>query len=111
MTTQALIHRSSHLSVTGHSKGGAISLAVATWLIDTQHDRGRKEQLWDMSGKSTVEAYAFAGPTPGNRAFADHAKGRLPCRRVMNSLDIVPLAWARADLLKVTRHTTTFPKE
>jgi hypothetical protein len=43
---------------------------------------------------------AFAGPTAGNKAFADHSDAVIGerCHRVVNPLDIVPQAWEIATL-------------
>src|SRR5262245_1838210 len=55
--------------VTGHSKGGALAPAVALWLKDAL-DSGREDESWDPSRRARVRCHAFAGPTPGNEAFA-----------------------------------------
>jgi hypothetical protein len=85
------------LHVTGHSKGGALAPALAMWLADTQGTEGVRERYrWDPTHKATVHCCAFAGPTPGNRAFAAHLDRVLGDRhrRLYNPLDIVPHAWA-----------------
>jgi hypothetical protein len=83
------------LNVTGHSLGGALSPALALWLLDTQ-------SFWDPRGLATVMSYAYAGPTTGNAAFAEYGKARLGPRfhRIANSLDLSPLGWATASLEK-----------
>lgn len=87
--------------VTGHSKGGALCTALATWLADTQ---GREPvavaEPWDPDRNATVHAYGFAGPTPGNGAFARHVDAVLDgrCHRIANHLDLVPYAWSTRDL-------------
>jgi len=85
------------LYVTGHSKGGALAPALAVWLADTQGIEGvAHKHQWDPEARATVHCYAFAGPTPGNQAFADHIDQRLGSRnrRYYNALDVVPHAWA-----------------
>src|SRR5258708_6836160 len=74
-----------NLYVTGHSKGGALSSTLALWLADTQTD-------WDQNNKATVTAYSFAGPTAGNKEFADHLDSVLRANhhRVVNPFDLVP---------------------
>ena len=44
--------------------------------------------------------YSFAAPTAGNRDFAAYTDARIGAtlHRVWNSLDVVPHAWAEADL-------------
>lgn len=87
--------------VTGHSKGGALCTALAMWLADTQ---GREPvtpaDQWDPERVATVHAYAFAGPTPGNGAFARHVDAILGgrCHRIFNRLDLVPHVFATRDL-------------
>lgn len=82
--------------VTGHSKGAALAVAAARWLVDTQ---GRPDQ-WDPDGVAEVHCAAFAGPTAGNGVFAagvDRAlAGRL--RHVVNDRDLVTRGWDHAAL-------------
>ncbi len=75
--------------VTGHSLGGALAPATALWL----HDRGKD---WDPNDNATLKIYAFAGATPGDRAFASYTEKRFRCDNmaiVNNSLDVVPHAF------------------
>jgi hypothetical protein len=76
--------------VTGHSKGGALAAATALWLDET----------WADAKKVRIECFSYAGPTPGNSAFAERYNKRLASRtrRIVNSLDVVPQAWAPAQL-------------
>jgi hypothetical protein len=86
--------------VTGHSKGGALCVALATWLADTQGVDPPSAEQWDPQRVATVHSYGFAGPTPGNAAFARHVDAVLAerCHRIVNRLDVVPHAFATADL-------------
>ncbi len=81
--------------VTGHSLGGALAPTVALYLKDTQ---GRPDG-WDPAGGASLTCVAFAGPTPGNADFARYLDQRLgtDATRVLNPLDIVPMAWAGLD--------------
>lgn len=76
------------LTVSGHSLGGALSPAVGLWLLDTRDE-------WDPHKRATISVYAYAGPPPGNAAFADYAHARFEGRlhRIANSLDPVVHAW------------------
>ena len=84
-----------NLYVTGHSKGGALTSALALWLEDTRGD-------W-ANNNVTVQAYSFAGPTAGNKEFAGHLDSVLgnDHHRVVNPFDLVPHVWADADLQKI----------
>jgi ubiquinone biosynthesis protein len=88
--------------VTGHSKGGALSSTLALWLADTQGTDVPPDDQWDPAGKATISAYSFAGPTAGNKAFAEHSTAVLKQRlhRIVNTKDVVPYAWS-ADTLKL----------
>jgi hypothetical protein len=82
--------------VAGHSKGGALAPALAMWLRDTQGTDGlAPHHEWDPDRVATISCWAFAGPTPGNRAFADRIDRVLGprCRRIPNRFDLVPHAW------------------
>ena len=87
------------VDVTGHSKGGALSIACAQWLADSQGDALDLASAWDPDRKSVVRCFSFAGPTPGNAAFAARVDSVLGarCPRVANALDPVPNAWAVRD--------------
>jgi len=79
--------------VTGHSKGGALAPTLALWLHQARGD-------WDASGGSRVGCCAFAGPTPGDGAFARLLERELGVRfvRVHNTNDVVTHAWDDAGL-------------
>jgi hypothetical protein len=78
------------IAVTGHSKGGALAAATALWL----------EETWAFEKQVRIECFSFAGPTPGNSAFAERYNKRLAerTRLVVNPRDIVPQAWVPAQL-------------
>lgn len=82
--------------VTGHSLGGALAPAVACWLNDTKI-------VWGGEA-TTIHAYAFAGATPGNGAFARWMNSQFPGEqlvRVSNTLDLVPHAWNYETLMEI----------
>jgi hypothetical protein len=84
------VESGAQLTVVGHSKGGALALATALWLAE------------DFApGKNvSVDCFTFAGPTAGDAAFAAHYDRVLGARTrcIVNRRDIVPQAWAVADL-------------
>ena len=86
------------ICVTGHSLGGALAPALALWLNDST-------PAWDATGRAQLSCVAFAGPTPGNGDFATYYASTplgLRTTRIHNSLDVVPHAWASADLDEVS---------
>ncbi|TXS95300.1 hypothetical protein FV139_05220 [Parahaliea maris] len=76
------------LTVAGHSLGGALSPALALWLLDTQSD-------WDPRGLTEIDVYAYAGPSPGDAAFAGYMNQRFGphLHRIFNPMDVVTHAW------------------
>ena len=90
------------VSVAGHSKGGALAPTVALWLRDAL-DSGAAEECWDASRRARVACHAFAGPTPGNAAFAQRLEQKLGenQRYVRNRNDVVPQAWQVSDLRRI----------
>lgn len=74
------------IAVTGHSLGGTLAPVVALWLAG-------------QPGRAAPSAFAFAGMTPGNTAFAalfgdgSAMAGRV--QRYNNTLDTVPYGWDR----------------
>ena len=81
------------VTVTGHSKGGALAPTVALWLKEATLESG--EECWDKRQKARVRFYAFAGPTPGNGAFADRLDTKLndSSHYLVNTNDVVPQAF------------------
>jgi hypothetical protein len=90
--------RPAEVVVTGHSKGGALASTLALWLHESRAD-------WAPSGGADVHCWSFAGPTAGNAAFVTHSNAAIGprCRRIANTLDVVPHAWALADLEAIDR--------
>ena len=84
------------ITVTGHSKGGALAPALALWLAETRN-------RWDPRSRARVGCYAFAGPTPGDGAFGRRVAEKLdgPCRRVSNTDDLVTHAWDDGGLASI----------
>jgi hypothetical protein len=80
------------ICVTGHSLGGALAPTLALWLKDVQDEQ--------LSSQIKVSSVAFAGPSPGNSAFAEYFNSRLDqdFTRVANALDIVSYAWETESL-------------
>jgi len=84
------------VTVTGHSKGGALSSTLALWLAQRQGtERVRRRHRWDPDGKARVSCWSFAGPTAGNSEFARMSDDVIGdhCHRIANRLDLVPHAW------------------
>jgi hypothetical protein len=90
------------VALTGHSKGGALAQAVALWLEEARCSDDPAER-WDAGRGARVTAYSFAGPTPGNEAFADRLEQRLGAElhHLRNTNDMVTRAWAVADLERI----------
>lgn len=81
---------------TGHSLGGALSPTMALWIKDIQDEQ--------LPGDVSVSTVAFAGPSAGNKDFAQYSDSRFAegqCSRVWNSLDVVPYAWSTHSLSKL----------
>jgi hypothetical protein len=89
------------ITVTGHSKGGALAAALAAWLSQTRTDR---DDAWDPEGKARLRCVTFAGPTPGNETFNTLLLQSLEpgdFRRCWNRYDIVPHAFGWNDLEEI----------
>ncbi|NKB33128.1 MAG: hypothetical protein GKR91_08525 [Pseudomonadales bacterium] len=81
------------ITIVGHSLAGALSPAFALWLSDTRDS-------WDPDGSTQINVTPIAGPTGGNRDYANYYDSQLAAttRRIHNPEDIVPLAWEMRDL-------------
>lgn len=95
------------LLVTGHSKGSALATALALFLSDTQRNDEipvRRRYQWNPAHRSKIQCYAFAGPTPGNTAFANYFNRQLGRNyfRYSNKLDIVTLVWQAEKLRSIS---------
>jgi hypothetical protein len=71
---------------------------LAMFLADTQGPLGGAlpdEYSWNPGGDAFIDCYSFAGPTPGNSAFATRFNTRLGTRffRYANKLDATTLLW------------------
>jgi len=88
------------VTVTGHSKGAALAQAVALWLREALDSPAER---WDAGRGARVHCYAFAGPTPGNAAFAQRFEGLLGAthHHVRNVHDIVTHAWQPDELRQI----------
>jgi triacylglycerol lipase len=83
---------------TGHSLGGLLASAMALWLLDYLEGSGRGE----TAKRLKLDAYGYAAPTAGNRAFADYLSSRLPNNvRYANDLDIATLAWDESAMAEI----------
>jgi hypothetical protein len=90
------------VTVTGHSKGGALAATVALWLQDALASADPAEH-WDGGRGARVSCYAFAAPTPGNGAFARRVDKVLAGHHhhLRNSNDVVTRAWQADDLAQI----------
>ncbi|MCK6549825.1 hypothetical protein L6R52_28570 [Myxococcota bacterium] len=84
------------IAVGGHSLAGALSPCLALYMQQNQSS-------WNHGAPQSIAVYASAGPTPGDAAFAATYEavikaGKIGYSSVYNPLDVVPLAWAPADL-------------
>ena len=87
------------VTVTGHSKGGALAPAVALWLTEALASKDPAE-CWDEGRRAQVVSYAFAGPTPGNAAFAARINQKIGARHhhLRNMNDLVTHVWQPDEL-------------
>src|SRR5262249_20064717 len=88
--------------VTGHSKGGALAPAMALWLTEMLNSSDAAER-WDERRRSQVFCHAFAGPTPGDAAFAARIDAELGPRHrhLRNMNDLVTHAWQVDELQQI----------
>ena len=90
------------VTVTGHSKGGALASTVALWLKDALGSQNEAE-CWDKKQDAQVLCYAFAGPTPGNAEFAHRLDTVLggDHHHVRNMNDVVTHVWQLDELQQI----------
>ncbi|HSB42045.1 MAG TPA: hypothetical protein VLK28_09460 [Methylomirabilota bacterium] len=90
------------VTVTGHSKGGALAAAVALWLKDALASADPAEH-WDAGRGARVSCYAFAAPTPGNVGFARRVERVLAQQHhhLRNINDVVTSAWQADELARI----------
>jgi hypothetical protein len=90
------------VTVTGHSKGGALAPAMALWLNEALNSQDTGER-WDERRHAQVHCHAFAGPTPGNSAFAARIEAQLGNRHrhLRNMNDLVTHAWQVDELQQI----------
>lgn len=92
------------LSVVGHSLGGALAPAYALWLDESRKGTATRS-AWDSEEKTSIDVISLAGPTPGNKVFADRYNQKLGqrTRRIWNYYDVVPHAWVLDQLKGIHR--------
>jgi len=86
------------IAVCGHSLGGALAPCLGLYMHDNLSALG-------LSGQN-ISVYAYAGPTPGNEAFAKYFEGKIDGTTLSyssqyNTLDIIPMGMAPADLASI----------
>jgi Lipase (class 3) len=88
------------VTVTGHSKGGALAQSVALWLREALD---APDERWDAGHGARIHCHAFAGPTPGNAAFARRFEGALGAthHHLRNMHDVVTRAWQVDELSRI----------
>ena len=88
------------VTVTGFSKGAALAQTVALWLREALEV---PDERWDAGRGARVRCHVFAGPTPGNAAFARRFEERLGAdhHHVRNTHDVVTHAWQVDDLRRI----------
>jgi hypothetical protein len=91
------------VTVTGHSKGGALASTLALWLADTQGLVVPAAQQWDPERRARLRCFSFAGPSAGNTDFVRHSNTTIgaQCWRVSNPLDVVPCAWQTDSIRRI----------
>ena len=90
------------VTVTGHSKGGALAPALALCLTEALNSPDVGER-WDERRQAKVLCHAFAGPTPGNAAFAARIDAQLGDghHHLRNLNDLVTHAWQVDELQQI----------
>lgn len=87
--------------VVGHGLGGALALAAALWLRDTQGKVRTRDLGWDPDCGAKLHCRAFATPSVGNGDFASYVGERLGSQLdlIQNSLDPATALWDTEALL------------
>lgn len=102
--------KAAEVAVAGHSLGGALSPALALYLLHTQ-------ATWDTTNSMKIATYPSAGPTIGTHpklgeSFVSYYEsllakdgaltfGKIAYHAVKNDLDIVPMAWQASTLAAI----------
>jgi hypothetical protein len=97
------------VTVTGHSLGGALSPATALALKNMQGETSG----WNPDSSADIAVEPTAGPTPGNKDWADYYDKKLggSTDRLWNKIDIVPHAWQLDMLAQIPGlYEPTIPK-
>ena len=96
LQTTAATEQNTLVTVTGHSLGGALSPSYALYLNDTASE-------WNSQGNARIACLPAAGPTPGDKAFANYYDQQIgdATTRVWNKHDIVPHAWQKDMLVEI----------
>ena len=90
------------VTVTGHSKGGALAPVVALWLRELLASADGALR-WDGGRGARVSCHAFAGPTPGNAGLAARIDEVLGAdhHHLRNTNDVVTHAWQVDELVAI----------
>ncbi|MCB9282227.1 MAG: hypothetical protein H6562_25280 [Lewinellaceae bacterium] len=90
---KARLYPGMEVEVAGHSLGGALTQVMASHFND---------QLKDVGSGISVTAWVYAGPTAGNKAFADSLVQQLAGYYAYdNTLDVVPHAWEMDQVIEI----------
>jgi triacylglycerol lipase len=89
------------VTIAGHSKGGGLAPVVALWLKELL--AAAPADRWDGGHGAHVSCYAFAGPTPGNKAFATRIEQAFgpDYHHLRNLNDVVTHAWQDDELQQI----------
>lgn len=94
------------IAVAGHSLGGALSPVMALYMQDTQ-------DTWNTNNVDfTITTWPTAGPTPGNKEFAQYLSDSMGdnYNSLHNPIDVVPQAWQKESMVNIpTIYGTNIP--